>query len=258
MTSRRPLEGPHDDDVVSVLAEGGYELLGLLGEERLLPPQLPAQGRAVEVEPALPEQLRNRPSSVLKRDTKLFMKSVGHEQWCIRRTTDDQYWCALSIENVCMFEGMRERGRPIPAKEWWLRLARSIIANDPRDFRTLGKDLARNIKRKSPFDHGGISRFATGAVDPKTDRPYGVTLEFVEALCTEFTRLPRPVFFPNTYEEAVHMQSVAERYENVVESSTEAAVVPLPQRDDRRRRKRKGDAHAPMQVEATRRRARGA
>lgn len=151
---------------------------------------------------------------------------------------------------------MDSRGQAIPVNDWWLRLARSVVANDTRDFRTLGKELARHVKRRAPFDHGMLSRFATGRPDSRTGKPISVTYELVLALCAEFSRLPSPVFLPRNYEEAVHMQAVQERFDNTVggpDDGGTASVVPLPT-EGRRRRKRIVDEHAD-DAPASRRRA---
>lgn len=133
-------------------------------------------------------------------------------------------------------EGMREKGHAIPmVGEWWLSLARSLLANDPRDLRTLGKDLAKHVRRAA-FPHTTLSRFANRTLNPLTRQPYPVTFELIRALCAEFSRLPLPIYFARSYEEAVHMQSVAERYDSISLPDEPAPIVPLPRPDDRRRR----------------------
>jgi hypothetical protein len=131
---------------------------------------------------------------------------------------------------------MESRGHPIPVGTWWLNLARGLIESDERDLTRLGEDLAKRVGRADPFSHSQLSRFRSGKI--------GATLELAEALCAEFTRLPRPVFFPQSYEEAVHHSSVVDRYARGAEDRAEpAAVVALPKPGERApRRKRATDA----------------
>jgi hypothetical protein len=155
-----------------------------------------------------------------------------------------------------MIEEMDRRGRTIPLfllGDWWLRLARNVIASDPRDLRTLGADLAKHLKGKRAFDHSFLSRFGHGKAEP--------TLDLIDALCAEFTRLPRPMFFARTYEEAVHLQVTAERYGAKLSfpSSHDSPVTALPSRS--RRKVPTQAAHAndgERPIPATRRRTRTA
>lgn len=126
---------------------------------------------------------------------------------------------------------MVERGHKIPVHEWWLRLARSLMNNDPRDYTQL-------------------SRFSLGQS--------GVTLELAEALCKEYSRLPPPVVFPRSYEEAVHIVGVAERYGTTIEAPNEGDVISMPPPSVRRSRRRGSTVeHVETQTApATRRRAR--
>lgn len=118
---------------------------------------------------------------------------------------------------------------------WWIRLARKVISNDPRDLRTLGRDLAKHVKGRNKFDHSLLSRFASGSPDPRTGREAEPTFDLLEALCAEFTRLPRPLFFARSYEEAVHMQVTMERYDSIVGDNDEVPVLALPTGKSRRR-----------------------
>jgi hypothetical protein len=189
---------------------------------------------------------------------------LNSRDWCIVCTNLDQYSCTLSdaIPVYVWDMRQRERGHAIPQiGEWWLRLARSLVLNDPRDLRTLGRDLAKHLERKQPFPHTTIGRFANKTSNPLTKQPYPVTYELVLALCAEYSRLPEPIFFPRSYEEAVSMHGVAERYDGIpVEEAPaeEAAVVALPKSDDRRRRGRSA-AVSPVASTSSRapRRARG-
>jgi hypothetical protein len=97
---------------------------------------------------------------------------------------------------------MRERGNAVPQVGlWWLRLARRLVANDSRDLVTMGRDLAKHVDKKQPFDKGTLSRFIKGTGP--------VTFQLIQALCAEFTRLPTPIVFPDSYEEAVAMLALA-------------------------------------------------
>lgn len=129
---------------------------------------------------------------------------------------------------------MPERGHAIPLVGlWWLRLARSLVANDKRDLSTLGKDLARHVHRRAAFHKGTLSRFVKGT--------HPVTYELIRSLCAEYTRLPPPPLFPESYEEAVQMQMVRERYSKMVLDGNEnpaPSVTPLRDEDGRRRGKR--------------------
>ncbi len=129
-------------------------------------------------------------------------------------------------------------GQKIPIQEWWLRLARSLVANDSRDYVTLGADLAKHIDKKPAFDKGTLSRFVKGTGP--------VTFQLIQALCSEFSRLPMPMFFPSGYEEAVQMQALHERYARMVgvNDEVDAIVTPLkrPDQDGRRRGKRQAAA----------------
>lgn len=148
---------------------------------------------------------------------------------------------------------MAKRGRTIPHEyvgAWWLRLARSVIRNaqaSGRPLRTLGVELARHLDDRDKFDHGHLSKFASGALDPRTGEPYDVSLDLIEALCKEF-RLPRPVFFARSYNEAAKMEAVAEAHDSipVEEFTPEASLTPIPTAEERRRRKRSGAASAPV------------
>lgn len=214
----------------------------------------------VERKPTLFRQLPDRESAPESRVVELLVNPFfAHVEWCIVCTKVDQDWCTLSNAIPPTVEEMREKGHAIPiVGDWWLRLARSLLTNDPRDLRTLGRELAKAVGRKKPFPHTSLSRFATGVLNPQTGAPYPVTYELINALCAEFSRLPPPIAFARSYEEAVHMQGVAERYDRIsVEETPPATVVPIPKSDDRRRRGKK-----PAVVPATlpvsgRRRARG-
>jgi hypothetical protein len=142
---------------------------------------------------------------------------------------------------------MSDRGTSIPVGQWWLALARRLVETDPRDLTTLGKDLAKRIHRTEPFSHSLLSRFAKGET--------GATDELAAALCTEYTRLPPAVFFPKSYEEAVHLQTVAERYPTSArEHAAEAPIVPMPEKPRRRRRRAGAATDDPVTAVATQRR----
>lgn len=128
---------------------------------------------------------------------------------------------------------MRERGHPIPVKGWWLRLARSVVQGDTRDLEQLGRDLAKHVKaKKQPFSYSSLSAFLLGK------QP--ATIELVEALCKEYSRLPPPVFFPGSYEECAQMIVIAERYASqAMEYEFDAEVVPIPVGKERRPRRGK-------------------
>jgi hypothetical protein len=103
---------------------------------------------------------------------------------------------------------MALRGTTIPVRNWWLRLARGLITHDDRGQVELGKVLAKHIKREKPFSHTMLSRFAAGHE--------GITAELAQAMCAEFKRLPIPVFYPRSYEEAAALAATADRYDNIV------------------------------------------
>lgn len=150
---------------------------------------------------------------------------------------------------------MDTRGQAIPVKDWWLNLARRVVSTDTRDYRTLGKELARHVKRPSPFNHGMLSRFATGVSDPRSGKPIGVTFELALALCAEYRSLPLPVFFPRSYEEAVHIRTVSERYDSADDApNDDASIISLP--DNRRRKRRALDEAATSATPSKRRAAR--
>ena len=151
--------------------------------------------------------------------------------WCTLCTIARSTRCTQCSAFPHMIEEMDKRGRTIPLPlvgEWWVRLARGVINSDPRDLRTLGADLGRHLKGRRKFDHATISRFASGTLNPKTQAPYDPTFELVDALCAEFSRLPRPLFFARNYEEAVHLQVTAERYGVSTYNSDDTTVSPLP------------------------------
>jgi hypothetical protein len=149
---------------------------------------------------------------------------------------------------------MRERGNAIPQVGlWWLRLARRLVANDPRDLVTLGKELAKHVEKKQPFDKGTLSRFIKG---------HGpVTFQLIQALGIEFSRLPPPIVFPDSYEEAVAILALHERYaRTVVGDAPEAPITPLPANEDGRRRGKRAPAaveksSAPVALTPRRRRS---
>lgn len=135
---------------------------------------------------------------------------------------------------------MRDRGNAIPqVGNWWLLLARRLVANDPRDLGTLGKELADHLDRKAPFDKGTLSRFIKGTGP--------VTYQLIQALCSEFSRLPMPIVFPASYEEAVQMQALHERYSRMVgvNDEVDAVITPLKRTDEEDGR-RKGKRQAAL------------
>jgi hypothetical protein len=129
---------------------------------------------------------------------------------------------------------MRERGHPIPVKGWWLRLAKGLIQAESRDLEQLGRDLGKHVKsKKQPFSYSALSNFVLGKAP--------ATVELVEALCKEYSRLPPPVFFPSSYEESAMMLGIAERYAGkAIDYGFEGDIVPLP--EGRERRPRRGRA----------------
>lgn len=88
---------------------------------------------------------------------------------------------------------MAKRSPEIPVWDWWLDEVRDLLEQDQKAGRgliQLGKDLQRLVGRAKPFSHSVLSRFKAGEI--------GVTLELAQALCLEFSRLPPPVFFPQS------------------------------------------------------------
>lgn len=117
--------------------------------------------------------------------------------------------------------------------DWWLDMARRLVGRDERDLATLGRDLAVHVDRKPPFDKGTLSRFVKGTGP--------VTYQLIQALCIEFPRLPPPIVFPASQEEAVKIDAIHQRYKRLVgaNDNDEPDVIPLrPAEDGRRRGKR--------------------
>lgn len=122
---------------------------------------------------------------------------------------------------------MAAQGKAIPIEGWWLRLARNLVRQDQRPLEVLGHDLAKAYGRVVPWTHGVLSRFAAGKG--------GATLELAQALCLMYSRLPPPVIFPRTYEEAIEMMAVTERYDSFVPvDGAEGSVVNMQGRRPRR------------------------
>lgn len=124
---------------------------------------------------------------------------------------------------------MREVGHTIPVGTWWLNLVRQVITRESRDLKTLGESLAKHVDREAPFDKALLSRLRKGEA--------AVTIELIEALCTEYRGLPRPVYFARSRDEAVHILKAIDDYEATVgaEVEDEAPIVDLPDRKRRRR-----------------------
>jgi hypothetical protein len=111
--------------------------------------------------------------------------------------------------------------------------------------------------KATKFDHAHLSKFASGAIDPRSGEPFDPTLDLIDALCEEF-RLPRPVHFARTFNEAIEQMRIAEHYDKKMplELAEEAEVTPFPKPDERKRRKR--TAHTAATTHATKRKTRSA
>jgi hypothetical protein len=101
-------------------------------------------------------------------------------------------------------------------------LPRALIQAESRDLEQLGRDLGKHVKsKKQPFSYSALSNFVLGKAP--------ATVELVEALCKEYSRLPPPVFFPSSYEESAMMLGIAERYAGkAIDYGFEGDIVPLP------------------------------
>lgn len=143
-----------------------------------------------------------------------------------------------------MFEWMDARAKAIPleADHWWRGLARAIVARDGRGYRVLGADLAKHVKRRTPFNHGMLSAFATGKLNPRDNQPVSVTFEFAEALCAEFPTLPPPVFIPRSFAEATQLTKLAATFDDEPAAGANDGYIVTTHR--RRRRARPTATHA--------------
>lgn len=156
---------------------------------------------------------------------------------------------------------MARKSPTLPIGEWWTDMAIAVLRAatgaspdattsyevkqqfTPETTRTqtqLGNDLAKRIGRDHKFDHGMISKFM--------NRDVAATLEFIRAVCDEFTELPHPVLFPSTAEEAWAMMFAQARNragQGVdVFSSAKAPVVAMPKPKTARVPKSTGKARA--------------
>jgi len=156
---------------------------------------------------------------------------------------------------------MAERGRTIPLGdegEWWLRLARERIREDLRPRRVLAVELAKHLPDKPKFDHAHLTKFAAASINPRTGRAFDPSLDLIEAICREY-RLPPPLFFARSYNEAVHILGTSERYDRVpVESPPASDVTPLPKIEERARRRKSPQQNVAVKPATAKRRTRSA
>lgn len=94
----------------------------------------------------------------------------------------------------------RTRARSLVVPRWWLDAAQAAAAQSGMGLVALGEALARTVKRDPPWNHGSISRFIRGE---------RVTDDLVEAFVAHFD-LPRPVYYPRDYAEAVIYKTASE------------------------------------------------
>jgi hypothetical protein len=129
---------------------------------------------------------------------------------------------------------MAERGKAVPVNRWWLRLARERVQGEQGELGELGDELAKLAGRKKAWTHTSLSRFKNGH-EP-------VTLELATALCKKY-RLPPPVFFPRSFNEAVEMLEAVDKYDAIIldtdedakPKDPEAKVIPMPRKPRERK-----------------------
>lgn len=102
---------------------------------------------------------------------------------------------------------------------WWLRLARERVAKESGSLKDLGKRLQAHAGRSKPWTHTSLSNFVAGR-EP-------VTLELARALSKEY-RLPPPVHFCRSYNEALEILFVIEKYDELIAPDDEDALPELP------------------------------
>jgi hypothetical protein len=94
-----------------------------------------------------------------------------------------------------------ERGNTFEAPAWWLRLARRELANRG-SYEKLSSQLAALVRRKKPWHHATLSRFATNDPSMKPSQEFAVALSL-------YFEIPSPIYIPRSLAEARAMQAIA-------------------------------------------------
>lgn len=115
---------------------------------------------------------------------------------------------------------MAEQKQPIPPGAWWVRLARPLVRDYEEGFVQLGKELAKKVGRPRPWSHSLLSRFVAN----------GQCSVELAAGISAFFKLPRPAFVARSRNEAIEMEGIASKYDNVSLSEIDAEIVELEER----------------------------
>jgi hypothetical protein len=106
---------------------------------------------------------------------------------------------------------MKVRGKPIPAPDWWVKLARAAMtkAQEGIGLVELGRQLAKVSARGVDYDHSVLSRFLNENLPPQ------MTQELADAISDRFPSVPRLYYVPRNENEARAMASIAEAYDHI-------------------------------------------